>query len=107
MPPTIITAYFTAQAGNDIEALVSCFTDDAVITDDGKTVAGKEAIRVWKQEVDTAFEYSTDIVRTDPAGDGNYAVTAEISGNFPGSPVRLQYRFALSGELISELVIAP
>lgn len=34
-------------------------------------------------------------------------VTARVTGTFPGSPVRLRFRFTVIGELISHLEIAP
>ena len=34
-------------------------------------------------------------------------VTGRVTGDFPGSPVDLQYRFTLEGDKIARLEIAP
>ena len=47
--PAPISDYFAADAKN-AEAVAQCFTDDAVVRDEGKTYVGREAIRAWKAE---------------------------------------------------------
>jgi hypothetical protein len=41
------------------------------------------------------------------ADEDTWLVVNHLEGDFPGGVVDLRYRFALSGDLISELVIAP
>jgi hypothetical protein len=42
----------------------------------------------------------------DARSDGDATmVTAEVTGTFPGSPIRLPFRFVTDGQLISELRI--
>jgi ketosteroid isomerase-like protein len=104
--PPVIETYLRVAAAGDLDVLVGCFTEDAVVTDDGKTHRGRGEIARWREDVVTAFEYTTTVVESVPDGDG-HLVVAEVAGNFPGSPVRLKYRFELAGDLISRLVIAP
>jgi hypothetical protein len=105
--PQIITEYFEHQTDKNTEKLVACFTTDASVTDEGKTMIGHPAIRAWKEGVTAAFVYTVSVTGTEHLTDENYAVTAELEGNFPGSPVQLRYRFTLRDNLIAALVIAP
>ena len=41
------------------------------------------------------------------AGTSRWVVRQRLEGDFPGGVVELDYRFVLSGGLISELVISP
>lgn len=105
--PPVIQAYLDAAAASDYDALVACFTSDATVHDDGRTYRGRAQIRAWREEVASAFEYTVDVLDAAETGAAQYRVTARIAGSFPGSPVDLQYRFALVGDLIEQLEIAP
>ncbi len=45
--PKPIAAYFTADRG-DGEAVSQCFTENAVVKDEGHTHKGRAAIKEWK-----------------------------------------------------------
>jgi len=45
--PKPIAAYFAADRG-DGEAVSQCFTDNAVVKDEGHTYKGRAAIKEWK-----------------------------------------------------------
>ncbi|WP_419909893.1 nuclear transport factor 2 family protein [Hoeflea sp.] len=47
--PVAIDCYQTATNGQDIDAYMGCFTDDAVMIDVSRTFEGKDAIRAWAQ----------------------------------------------------------
>ncbi|MCU1360453.1 MAG: hypothetical protein JWN99_1742 [Ilumatobacteraceae bacterium] len=110
--PDVIAKYLAATSTNDADLLVSCFSEDAVVIDDGKTVQGRAEIRAWRDEVSAAFEYTMEPISSTeldiPVADvRSYIIVATIAGNFPGSPVDLSYRFDLRDDLIAALVIAP
>ena len=46
-----IETYFRASNIPDNESIVSCFTEDAVVQDEGHTYRGHAAIRKWRDEV--------------------------------------------------------
>ena len=54
--PKPIAAYFTADKG-DGDAVSRCFTDDAVVKDEGHTHRGQAAIKAWKMDASTKYEY--------------------------------------------------
>jgi ketosteroid isomerase-like protein len=105
--PDVIQRYLDAAAQEDFDGLTACFTDDATVTDEDRTYHGRNEIRAWREKTAAAFEYTAEVLRSEPTGPDGYRVTAKIEGTFPGSPVELVYRFTLRGPLISELVIAP
>jgi hypothetical protein len=80
------------------------FTADAVVTDENKTHSGLEAIRTWKEDAKATTAYQVTPLRVRTEG-GRVVVTGKVEGDFPGSPVDLQYDFTLAGDRISALEI--
>lgn len=78
------------------------FSDDAVVLDEGHTHRGREAIAAWIAKTTAAYRPSYRLItELDPS-----RVEVEVSGTFPGSPIRLHFAFTLRGEQISRLEIA-
>lgn len=103
--PEAIEAYFAADRNGGPDALAACFTPGARVTDMGETFLGEAAIRQWKLGTSGKYGPLTITPASLGAAGGRTQVVAEIAGNFPGSPVRLTYDFALSGDRIAELAI--
>jgi hypothetical protein len=106
VPPVIGRYLKAAEAGDDV-AVAGCFTDDAVVRDDGRTHDGKPAIIAWRAGLAGGPDYTVEVLSAEPAGPGGHLVVAKVEGDFTGSPVRLTYAFTVREDLISELVIAP
>lgn len=102
---TLIETYFDLAGGNDIEAYVALFATDTVVHDDGTTRHGLDEVRAWRQEV-PCVDYRVESVSPGP-GSGAWTARTEISGDFPGSPVTLDFAFEIAGGLIQRLDIAP
>src|SRR5437867_4673396 len=100
-----IAAYFTADKG-DGEAVSRCFTEDAVVKDEGHTHRGRAAIKAWKTDASTKYEYICEPFACEEK-DGKTVVTSHLVGNFPGSPVDLRFFFKLEGDKIASLEIIP
>ena len=98
-----IDAYFAADRG-DGEAVAQCFTENAVVKDEGHTYNGLAAITQWKTDSSTKYTY-TSVPFACEDKDGKTIVTSRVSGNFPGSPVDLRYIFGLEGDKIAALEI--
>ena len=103
--PKPIADYFAAD-GRDGAAVAGCFTEDAIVVDERHTHAGREAIRLWKEEVKEKYRYISEPFAVESDG-GRTIVTSRVTGQFPGSPVDLRYAFTLQGEAIAKLEIAP
>jgi len=103
--PAPIAAYFAADRA-DAGAVAACFTDDAIVKDEGRTHRGKEEIAAWKREIAAKISYtSTPIAIAEQ--DGKTVVTCHIVGNFAGGEVDLRHFFVTEGERISSLEIIP
>ena len=103
--PEPIAAYFQADAHAG-EAITHCFTEQAVVKDEGRTHSGHAAIKAWKLDASTKYSYTSEPIGLEEK-DGGYVVTSRVSGNFPGSPVDLRFAFRLERGKIVFLEIAP
>ena len=103
--PAPIAAYFAADAAG-AEAVARCFTDGAIVIDERQEHRGQAAIAAWKADASAKFRYSVEPLGVEAAGDET-TVTGRVTGDFPGSPVDLHYRFVLEGDRISRLEIVP
>src|SRR5258708_7533610 len=101
-PP--IAAYIEASNGRDVEALLACFTADAVVADEGHTYHGTSEIRAWFARTVEAYAFTLQ-VRQITAQGSETIVSCEVSGTFAGSPVQLPYCFALVDDKIAALTI--
>jgi hypothetical protein len=103
--PGPIAAYFAADREGG-EAVARCFTEDAVVKDEGRTYGGRAAIRHWKEEASARYQYTCEPFACE-LGDGAVVVTSRLAGTFPGSPVNLRFCFVLEGDQIASLEILP
>lgn len=101
--PDPISAYFAADA-QSAEALAQCFTPQASVKDEGRTHTGRRAIQEWKAAAAARYRYTVAPFALHQE-DEAHVVRAQVAGNFPGSPVDLQYRFRLERGLIASLEI--
>ena len=104
--PKAVADYFAADKGGNAEAVSRCFTETAIVKDEGNTHAGRDAIRRWM--ADSAMRYTYTVEPFAVATEGNRAVvTSHLTGNFPGRAVDLRYFFTVDGDKIAELEIIP
>ena len=100
--PEPIAAYFAAEHNPD--ALARCFTPQAVMKDDGHTYTRVAAIKAFMAEASAKYSATTAPFALDRE-DGVQVVRAKVTGNFPGSPINLTYRFRLERGLIASLEV--
>jgi hypothetical protein len=132
--PTVISTYLTAKLGSEVYTILDCFTDDALVHDEGQDHRGRVAIRAWLGELASKYTLTyrvlgahrwpatapatgpTTAPATAPATGPTTAPTnapaaaalrVEVAGNFPGSPVVLHQHFSLAGDRIAALTICP
>ena len=103
--PKSVAAYFMADTC-DSETLSQCFTQDAVVKDEGHTYQGRAAVKQWKTDTAAKYEYTSEPLECEQK-DGKTVVTSRLTGNFPGSPVNLRFFFKLEGQKIASLEIMP
>jgi len=103
--PRPIANYFAADE-KGAERLSQCFTEDAVVKDEGQTYNGRAEIKEWKARASEKYQYTSEPMDLDHE-DRKAVVTSRLTGNFPGSPVSLRFFFELEGEKIKSLEIIP
>lgn len=103
--PGPIAAYFAADEVG-AESLAQCFTESAMVIDEGRAHQGRAAIARWKAEASAKYRYTSELL-TVHVSRAKATVTGRITGDFPGSPIELRYRFTLEGDKIAKLEIAP
>ena len=101
--PKPIAAYFIADKGEG-EAVSECFTENAVVKDEGHTHKGRAAIKEWKTDASAKYQYTCEPLACEEK-EGKTVVTCHLVGNFPGSPVDLRFLFKLEGDKIALLEI--
>jgi hypothetical protein len=100
----LLATYFAAENRSDIEGLGACFTDHAVVRDEGRIIEGVPNIKQWMRDAKAKYQHTVepiDVVKRD----GKTVVIAKVAGNFPNSPVTLEHIFAIEGDRISSLEI--
>lgn len=104
--PTPIAIYIAAENRGDSEAMAQCFAEHAVVRDEGRTIEGLAAIKRWKAETKKKYQHTVEPLASTQKDD-KIVVTNRLTGNFPGSPIDLQFIFRLEGNKIASLEIRP
>jgi hypothetical protein len=104
--PRIIAAFVSAKNGFDSQMFVECFTAEAIVYDEGQELQGHAAIKKWIENSNAKYQdtiSAIDLVEQE----GETVLTANVAGNFPGSPVSLDFHFRILDGRISRLQILP
>lgn len=102
--PKLVARFIETQNNQDSKAYVECFTESAIVHDEGKTHNGKEEIRQWIEDANEKYQSFMKPVKYEESG-SNGMLTAEVSGTFPGSPIVLQFHLGLKDDLIDSLKV--
>ncbi len=105
--PEVITRYQAAHDRHDTAVALSAFAPDARVADDGKEYNGADEIGHWLATAASEYTFTRTLVSAEPVGTDGWLVVNHLEGNFPGGVVDLRYQFVVTGDQISELVIAP
>ena len=102
--PKPIAIYVSAENSGDTSLFDQCFADSATVRDENETHEGLAAIKKWKAETKRKYQHTIE-----PLGvvekDGAFVVTNRLSGNFPGSPIELEFVFTIRNDKIISLEI--
>ena len=102
--PKPIAIYIAAENRGDTEALAQCFAENAMVRDENQIVEGLDAIKKWKAETKKKYQHTIEPLACTQK-DGKTVVTNRLTGNFPGSPIELEFVFTLDGNKIAALDI--
>ncbi|RYG13210.1 MAG: nuclear transport factor 2 family protein [Chitinophagaceae bacterium] len=100
--PQVIADLTQAQNNFDSLAYANCFSETAVVFDEGHTHHGKEEIELWIEKANK--EYGA-LMKPLEYSESDGILKAEVSGNFPGSPLVLSYQFEFNSGKIQSLKI--
>jgi hypothetical protein len=102
--PELVVRFVETQNTFDCEAYVACFTETAIVHDEGKVHTGKEEIKTWIEHANEAYQTSMKPLDYEKTGSKG-VLTAEVSGTFPGSPFALKFHLGLKDGLIDSLKV--
>lgn len=103
--PKPLAEYFAAANTDDAARVAACFAADAVVRDEGRDIQGRGAVRAWAEETRRKYRFHAEVMMVEQAADRT-VVTAHLTGDFPGNPVDLRYRFKHAGPKIIALEIS-
>jgi SnoaL-like domain len=102
--PDPIDRYVQIANSGKAEAVSECFAPDATVYDEGQTYEGVTAIKNWMAA--TRKKYDHTVTPLELAERGNQSILkARLTGNFPGSPITVNFSFVLVDGKIRSLEI--
>jgi hypothetical protein len=102
--PKAIERFMSSENAHDIDALAECFASDATVRDEGRTRAGLADIAAWRRETREKYRHIVEPVAV-AERDGKLVVATRVTGDFPGSPITLDFVFRLEDGKIASLEI--
>ena len=102
--PDPIERYIQIANSGTPEAAPECFAPDATVYDEGQTYEGVAAIKNWIAATKKKYDHTIAPLELAERG-GQSVLKAELSGNFPGSPITVNFSFALADGKIRSLEI--
>jgi len=103
--PKPIELFMSSENTHDTDAVADCFAPDATVRDEGRTRNGLKEIAAWRRETGAKYHHTVTPVAVAKRADKT-VVTTEMAGNFPGSPITVDFVFQLKGDKIASLEIA-
>jgi hypothetical protein len=103
LPPTI-QRYIDASNAHDVQSILVCFADDAVVRDENSTMRGRIDIERWITTTIEKYKFQFKPLGAEARVDETI-VAVQVSGTFPGSPITLDYHFTIAHEKIVSLII--
>jgi ketosteroid isomerase-like protein len=106
--PEAVQAYTTAGNAFDLDGLVRCFADDALVNDNHREFWGRGAIRDWLARELVGDSVTADVVEV-TEHHGDFVVRAEMDGTYDKTglpdPLVLTHYVKLDGGQIVQLII--
>jgi len=102
--PKVVAELVETQNNFDSVAYANCFSETAVVLDEGKTHNGKKEIKCWIADSNERYKATIKPVGFEEK-ETESLLMAETSGNFEGSPIVLTYHLEIVDELIQSLKV--
>ncbi|WP_460973004.1 nuclear transport factor 2 family protein [Spirosoma migulaei] len=102
--PKIVADLVETQNRFDSVAYANCFSETAIVFDEGKTHNGRKEIEHWIADSNERYKATMKPVGFEEK-ETESLLRAETSGNFEGSPIVLSYHLEIADGLIQSLKI--
>jgi hypothetical protein len=102
--PKAVAELVNTQNSFDSVAYANCFSETAVVFDEGKTHKGRKEIERWIADANVRYNATIKPISYQ-AIETKSILTAEASGNFKGSPLVMIYNLEITDQLIQSLRI--
>lgn len=102
--PKIVSELVRTQNNFDSVAYANCFSETAVVYDEGKTHKGRKEIEHWIADANARYEATMQPLSFEE-NEAESILKAEVSGKFDGSPFVLTYHLEIADELIQSLKV--
>lgn len=106
--PQVIQEFIAASNQPDPQAYVDCFSEDAIVLDEGKEWVGKAAIKKWSNEHHFGAKV-TIVPQKDRQQEGETIVVFKVDGDFDKTglpdPLYLDFYFKIGNHKIRQLAI--
>jgi hypothetical protein len=102
--PKVVTDLIKAQNEFDAMTYANLFSETAVVFDEGKTHKGRLEIERWIDHSNKNYQSVMQPLEYTENGTTSI-LTAECSGNFPGSPITLKFHFDIVDGQIQHLEV--
>lgn len=102
--PKVLSDFVRTQNNFDSVAYANCFSETAMIYDEGKTHKGRKEIEHWIADANKRYKAMIKPISFEEKETAS-VLKAEVSGNFEGSPIVLSYYLEIAGEFIQSLKI--
>jgi hypothetical protein len=88
------------------DAIVACFTDQAIVNGEEREHRGLAAIKACIEEAFQKCQFNVEVLEVTGGGD-EISFNSRVSGTFDGSPIELQHQITVRHGKIASLVIEP
>jgi hypothetical protein len=102
--PKVVADLVKAQNEYDSTAYANCFTETAVVYDEGKVHTGRTEIRQWIDKSNEDYKSVMNPLDYQQSG-ASGILSTEVSGTFEGSPIVLKFHFEMMDGLIQSLKV--
>jgi ketosteroid isomerase-like protein len=102
--PNVVSDLVNTQNNFDSVAYANCFSETAVVFDEGKTHNGRKEIEHWIADANERYKATMKPVSFEEK-ETESILKVEVSGTFAGSPIVLSYHLEIADELIQSLKI--
>ena len=102
--PEIINEYVKASNSHNEKSILGCFSNNAVVHDEGEVLTGKKAIENWIAKTIEKYEFHFEPIDFTSRG-SEVVVVTKVSGIFLGSPANLDFHFTVENNKISSLIV--